>query len=148
MSRRDTAIVIAGSVAGLLFGYYFVFPLMDGTDRWLRTHDRTIDEITVWCLASGPIGLSVVKLLSYLELRGQRDQTPVGQAIRPQKLSEALAWLMFGLLYSLTLYAYYGSVDVGFWPRIFLRMALIVSVAFALLYGVRFIFTLRNERDS
>jgi hypothetical protein len=144
MTKRIPVIilaVVAGFVASLLV-------LLDwpDTETWLRSHDRLIDEITVWCLASGPIMLSLVKFLSFWELHGQQDQTAVGRAIKPQKLTEAFAWLAFGLLYSLTLYAYYGSVDVGFWPRIVLRFGLIVSVVFAVLYGIRFIYTLRKER--
>lgn len=111
---------------------------LEAAGNWLKANDQNIDEITVWCLAIGPVVLGLSKFLAVAIMGSQRDRTAVGRALRPQKFTEGVAWLALGGLYSLTLWAFYTETIVDFWWRIALRVVLIVAVVAATVFMLRF----------
>lgn len=113
--------------------------------RFVRQHDATIDLAVVWMLAVGTAILSLVKLVSWLVLRTQDDQTMVGVSLKRQKLGEGFGWGSLSVLYSLTLYAYYTHDAWGYWPRLIVRVSLAASIFVAVVTGIAFIYYLLRE---
>lgn len=118
-------------------------------EQWLRTHDVTIDLVTVWglCLGFGLFGL--VKAVSWWTLREQKDQTMIGVALKRQKLGEAIIGGGMATLYGMSLLTYYvADAGIGFWDRTIIRAGLFLAMVLVSWFGVQFVYHLRREASS
>lgn len=112
---------------------------------WLKSHDRSLDEISVWAMFITFGVLSLVKLRTFLAIYRQRDQTAVGRALKGQKFWEAVAFAGMSMLYGLTLYGYYGGVSFGFWERLGVRFIVVVGLCAAAVSDLVFDWAFRRE---
>ena len=121
----------------------------DAVAAWLTAHDRTIELTAVWLLVVAFAVYALVKLVSWVTLRDQVDQTDVGRALKVQKLSEALMGVGLATLYGLGLWAYYQEYVFGVWSKLIVRSLVVLGVVGASVFGVRFVIALwRENREA
>lgn len=123
--------------------------MLIGFEQWLRTHDVTIDLVTIWalCLGFGLFGL--VKTVSWWTLRDQQDQTMIGISLKRQKLGEAIIGFGMATLYGMSLIAHYvADARFGFWDRTIIRAGLFLAMVLVSWFGVQFVYHLRREASS
>lgn len=128
----------------------YAFEWVDAAANWLKAHDQSLDLWTIWLVCGGVVVWTSVKLGSRLALRGTDDETGVGVELKRQKVAEVLMGTALATLYGLTLWAYYDDMLFDFWPRVGLRVFLVIGVWAAAVFGVRFIAALVREhrRDA
>ena len=120
---------------------------IDELKAWLIANEEQFDLVTVWALVLGLYVLFGVKLASWAVIRYQQPITPVGIALRGQKLSEAVFYFAWGTVYTGTLILYYSypGEPFGIWVRMLLRSMAVAGIAGAVIHGLRFSAALRFE---
>ena len=118
---------------------------IDDAEAWLESHIQTVELIAVWTLSASFAILAIVKLVSWYTLRHQSDQTEVGKWLRRQKAAECFAWSAMCGYWTILLVAYYTDYRFSIWERYGVITAIVVCVAFAALFGVRFVDALQSE---
>ena len=114
--------------------------------EWVRRNDVTLDLIVLWALCIGTLTMSVAKFIAWWTIRGTRDRTDLGQALKRQKFTEGFFWVGLSGLYAMTLATYYFSHQFGPPERTALRVFLMAAIVSSLFYVARFIYYLRKER--
>lgn len=123
---------------------------IDTLGDWLAAHDRGVELTAIWILVAAFSVYALVKVASWAAIYHQPDRTPVGRALRIQKLAEAVMGAGLATLYALTLWAYYQHHVYGVWTRLVVRSLVVAGVVAASVFGVRFTLALRREmrRDA
>lgn len=114
-------------------------------NAWLIVHVEPIELITVWVLFGRELVLALGKLVSWGTVRQTRDRTPLGQAIKREKLAEAAGRISLGTYWAMVLIGYYTGHQWGLWSNYGIVVVLIIGAMLEAVYMTRFVVTLWCE---
>ena len=123
-------------------------PWIDDIEAWMLDHVARLELVAVWSFAVMFAIWALVKLLSWLALRGSQDATEVGRTLKHHKAAEGIAALAWAVYWSLVLWAYYDDMAYSIWVRWTVIIVILLAMAGATIRGLYFVAALRSETSG